>query len=164
MLRKPANFDPDRRYPLVLVVHGGPDWLSPAYLLYGEDLAYYPTVQFANKDVLVLKPNYRGSLGRGQAFTDLNVDNLGVGDLWDIESAVDHLVDLGWVDPERVGCMGWSQGGYISAFAGTTFRQVQGRLGGCRHIRLVHLPHQQRHPDFTTDYLSASPFRRPRDL
>ena len=49
---------------------------------------------------------------------ELNVDNLGVGDLWDVESAIDHLDRLGRTDTERVGCMGWSQGGYISAFAG----------------------------------------------
>ena len=63
VLRKPADFDPNRQYPLVFVVHGGPQWFSPSYLIYSDDVAYYPTIQFANKDVLVLKPNYRGSLG-----------------------------------------------------------------------------------------------------
>ena len=46
----------------------------------------------------------------------MNVRNLGVGDAWDVLSGVDYLIDQGWVDPDRVGCMGWSQGGYISAF------------------------------------------------
>lgn len=159
VLRKPANFDPERRYPLVLVVHGGPQSVSPAFQLYRDDLAYYPTVQFANQDVLVLKPNYRGSLGRGQAFAELNVNNLGVGDLWDIESGVEHLVDLGWVDPERVGCMGWSQGGYISAFAGLhsdKFSAVS--VGaGISDWYTYHISNDI--PGFTNDYLSASPFR-----
>jgi dipeptidyl aminopeptidase/acylaminoacyl peptidase len=163
VLRKPPNFDPDRRYPLVFVVHGGPDWLSPAYLLYGDDVAYYPTVQFANKDILVLKPNYRGSMGRGQAFSELNVDNLGVGDLWDLESAIDHLVELGWVDPDRVGCMGWSQGGYISAFAGLHSRKFKAvSVGaGVSDWYTYHISNDI--PDFTKDYLSGSPFRE-RDL
>ncbi len=159
VLRKPPNFDPEVRYPLVLVVHGGPQAISPSFQIYRDDLAYYPTVQFSNRDVLVLKPNYRGSQGRGQAFTDLNVDNLGVGDLWDIESGVDHLVELGWVDPERVGCMGWSQGGYISAFAALHSDKFQAvSVGaGVSDWYTYHISNDD--PDFTTDYLSASPFR-----
>jgi dipeptidyl aminopeptidase/acylaminoacyl peptidase len=43
-----------------------------------------------------------------------------VGDAWDVESGVDHLISKGWVDPKRVGVMGWSQGGYISAFLTTS--------------------------------------------
>ncbi|MBN1659680.1 MAG: S9 family peptidase [Anaerolineae bacterium] len=159
VLRKPANFDPDKRYPLAFVVHGGPTWFSPDSMLNGEDMRYYPSVQFVNEDVLVLKPNYRGSMGRGQEFLDLNVNNLGVGDLWDLESAIDYLVELGWVDPERVGCMGWSQGGYISAFAGLhsdRFRAVS--VGaGIADWYTYHISNDI--PDFTTDYLSGSPFR-----
>ena len=163
VLRKPSNFDPAKKYPLVLVVHGGPTWFSPDYLLTdllsGEDVRYYPSVQFNLKEILVLKPNYRGSVGRGQAFKELNVNNLGVGDLWDIESAVDHLVERGWVDSEKVGCMGWSQGGYISAFAGLhsdKFKAVS--VGaGISDWYTYHISNDI--PDFTRDYLSGSPFR-----
>jgi len=159
VLRKPAGFDPTQKYPLVFVVHGGPAWFSPEYLLVGEDRGYYPSVQFVNKGVLVLKPNYRGSIGRGQAFADLNVDNLGIGDLWDLESAIDHLAALGWVDVERVGCMGWSQGGYISAFVGlhsSAFRAVS--VGaGVSDWYTYHVSNDI--PQFTVDYLSGSPFR-----
>jgi dipeptidyl aminopeptidase/acylaminoacyl peptidase len=163
VLRKPAGFDPRHRYPLVFVVHGGPAWFSAEYLLGGEERGYYPSVQFVNKGVLVLKPNYRGSIGRGQAFADLNVTNLGIGDLWDLESAIDHLAALGWLDVERVGCMGWSQGGYISAFAGLhseAFRAVS--VGaGVSDWYTYHISNDI--PDFTVDYLSGSPFRD-RDL
>ncbi len=159
VLRKPSDFDPGRRYPLVFVVHGGPTWFSEEYLITFDELAYYPAVQFVNKGVLVLKPNYRGSLGRGQAFMELNVDNLGTGDLWDLESAVAHLAGLGIVDEERVGCMGWSQGGYISAFAGLRsdkFAAVS--VGaGISDWYTYHISNDI--PDFTNDYLSASPFR-----
>jgi dipeptidyl aminopeptidase/acylaminoacyl peptidase len=159
VLRKPEGFDPTRRYPLVFVVHGGPAWFSQEYLLDDEEQGYYPSVQFVNKGVLVLKPNYRGSIGRGQAFAELNVNNLGIGDLWDLESAIDHLAALGWVDVERVGCMGWSQGGYISAFAGLhsqAFRAVS--VGaGVADWYTYHISNDI--PDFTVDYLSGSPFR-----
>lgn len=159
VLRKPKDFDPTHKYPLVFVVHGGPHWYSHSFLLFGEDMAYYPSAQFVNQGMLVLKPNYRGSTGYGQAFAELNVNNLGVGDLWDLESAVDHLVALGWVDPERVGCMGWSQGGYISAFAGLhsdKFKAVS--VGaGISDWYTYHISNDI--PDFTVDYLSGSPFR-----
>lgn len=163
VLRKPSGFNPKKKYPLVFVVHGGPTWFSSDYLLTGEDTRYYPALQLIQKDVLVLKPNYRGSVGRGQAFQELNVNNLGVGDLWDLESAVDHLVELGWVDPEKIGCMGWSQGGYISAFAGLhseKFKAVS--VGaGISDWYTYHISNDI--PDFTRDYLSGSPFRN-RDL
>jgi dipeptidyl aminopeptidase/acylaminoacyl peptidase len=159
VLHKPAGFDPTHKYPLVFVVHGGPMWFSPENLVGIDERGYYPSVQFANKGVLVLKPNYRGSIGRGQAFAELNVNNLGTGDLWDLESAIDSLVDLGWVDRERVGCMGWSQGGYISAFAGLrsdAFRAVS--VGaGISDWYTYHISNDI--PDFTVDYLSGSPFR-----
>ena len=157
--RKPSNFDPAKKYPLVFVIHGGPTWFSADYLLSGEDVRYYPALQFIHKEVLVLKPNYRGSVGRGQAFEELNVNNLGVGDLWDVENAVDHLVELGWVNPQKVGCMGWSQGGYTSAFVGLhseKFKAVS--VGaGISDWYTYHISNDI--PDFTRDYLSASPFR-----
>jgi len=159
VLRKPSGFDPARKYPLVFIVHGGPAWFSGEYLLSDEDFGYYPSLQFLQRDMLVLEPNYRGSVGRGQAFLELNVDNLGVGDLWDIESAIDHLERLGWVDTERVGCMGWSQGGYISAFVGLhseRFKAVS--VGaGIADWYTYHISNDI--PSFTTDYLSGSPFR-----
>jgi dipeptidyl aminopeptidase/acylaminoacyl peptidase len=159
ILRKPSNFDPAKKYPLVFVVHGGPTWFSQEYLLAGEDMRYYPALQFNLKNVLVLKPNYRGSTGRGQAFQELNVNNLGIGDLCDVESAVDHLVELGWVDPEKVGCMGWSQGGYISAFVGLHSKKFKAvSVGaGISDWYTYHISNDI--PDFTRDYLSGSPFR-----
>lgn len=163
VLRKPADFDPSKKYPLLFVVHGGPSWYSTAFLLTGVDVAYYPGVQFAQREILVLQPNYRGSIGRGQAFQELNKDNLGIGDLWDLESAIEHLDDQGYLDTSRVGCMGWSQGGYISAFAGIhsdKFRAVS--VGaGISDWYTYHIANDI--PDFTTHYLSGSPFRD-RDL
>ena len=69
--------------------------------------------------MLVLEPNYRGSAGYGEKFRALNVRNLGVGDAWDVLSGIDALVAQGLVDANRVGAMGWSQGGYISAYLTT---------------------------------------------
>ncbi len=115
VLIKPAGFDPSKKYPLLCIIHGGPTGIDRPALL-APDARYYPSDIWVARGALVLKVNYRGSAGYGEAFRQLNVRNLGVGDAWDVLSGVDHLVQKGWVDPQRVASMGWSQGGYISAF------------------------------------------------
>lgn len=117
VLIKPADFDPSKKRPLLCVIHGGPTGIDRPTLL---DARYYPADMWTARGALVLKVNYRGSAGYGEKFRKLNVRNLGVGDAWDVISGVDHLIGKGWVDPARVGCMGWSQGGYISAFLTTS--------------------------------------------
>lgn len=113
VLVKPAGFDPTKKYALLCVIHGGPTGVDRPTAI---DTRYYPSDIWAARGALVLKVNYRGSAGYGEKFRTLNVRNLGVGDAWDVLSGVDSLVARGWVDPARVACMGWSQGGYISAF------------------------------------------------
>ena len=119
VLIKPADFTPARRYPLLCVIHGGPTGIDRPILLSG-DTRYYPSDIWVGRGALVLKINYRGSAGYGEKFRQLNVRNLGVGDAWDVISGVDSLIARGWVDPARVASMGWSQGGYISAFLTTS--------------------------------------------
>ena len=113
ILIKPANFNASRKYPLLVVIHGGPTGVDSPVLTSDR---YYPIELFTAKGALVLKVNYRGSAGYGEKFRALNVRNLGVGDYADVISGVDSLIAKGLVDKDRVGAMGWSQGGYISAF------------------------------------------------
>jgi dipeptidyl aminopeptidase/acylaminoacyl peptidase len=117
VLIKPVDFDPKEKHPLLCVVHGGPTGIDRPYF---RDTRTYPVDMWAGRGALILKVNYRGSAGYGEAFRTLNVRNLGVGDAWDVLSGIDSLIDKGWVDTERIGCMGWSQGGYISAFLTTS--------------------------------------------
>jgi dipeptidyl aminopeptidase/acylaminoacyl peptidase len=119
ILIKPANFDPNKKYPLLCVIHGGPTGTDRPLLL-SPDARYYPSDIWAARGALILKVNYRGSAGYGEKFRKLNVGNLGVGDAWDVLSGVDYLIGKGWIDRTKVGCMGWSQGGYISAFLTTS--------------------------------------------
>jgi dipeptidyl aminopeptidase/acylaminoacyl peptidase len=116
VLHKPADFDPAKKYPLLVVIHGGPTGVSRAVPFTST---IYPIDVWVPRGVLILEPNYRGSAGYGEKFRALNVRNLGVGDAWDVLSGVDSLIAKGMVDPARVGTMGWSQGGYISAFLAT---------------------------------------------
>ena len=115
VLIKPADFDSSKKYPLLCIIHGGPTGIDRPILLSPESRTY-PADLWVARGALVLKVNYRGSAGYGEKFRKLNIRNLGVGDAWDVISGIDNLISKGWVDRDKVACMGWSQGGYISAF------------------------------------------------
>ncbi len=158
ILHKPQNYDPKIKYPLLVVIHGGPTGIDypnpvPAYV--------YPIVQWLNKGSLVLRVNYRGSAGYGEAFRSLNVKNLGVGDAWDVISGVEHLDSKGLIDKNKMGCMGWSQGGYISAFLTTTtdiFKAIS--VGAGISNWSTYYVNTDIHP-FTRQYLKATPWSDP---
>jgi dipeptidyl aminopeptidase/acylaminoacyl peptidase len=116
ILSTPPNFDSSKKYPLLVVIHGGP---TAASFAIPTSHKYYPIEQFVEKGFIVLEPNYRGSSGYGEAFRKANYRKLGVGDYDDVISGVDVLINKGTVDKDKVGVMGWSQGGYISAFCST---------------------------------------------
>lgn len=155
VLVKPADFDPAKKYALLCVIHGGPTGVDRPIL--AADLRYYPADIWAARGALVLKVNYRGSAGYGEKFRRLNVRNLGVGDAWDVVSGVEHLVKKGWADPARVGCMGWSQGGYISAFLTTSTRTFKAISVGAGISNWATYYYNTDITPFTINYLGANP-------
>jgi dienelactone hydrolase len=169
VLTKPPDFDAQNPYPLLVVIHGGPSWASFRVLLSGASRRLYPMPLWTSKEAapgesrgaLILEPNYRGSTGYGETFRSLNVRNLGLGDYEDVVSGVDALIERGWVDPERVGAMGWSQGGYISAFITTysdRFKAVSVGAGISNWV--TYYVNTDIHP-FTRHYLEAVPWDDP---
>lgn len=116
VLITPSELDPNTSYPLLVLVHGGPSWAAMAIPTTSRN---YPYEQFIAKGFIILDVNYRGSSGYGNNFRKLNYRNLGIGDYEDVISGVDKLIEQGMVDGDRVGIMGWSQGGYISAMCAT---------------------------------------------
>lgn len=158
ILMKPANFDPSKKYPLLVEIHGGPTGTSRATR---SPDRYYPIELFAARGAVILEPNYRGSAGYGAKFRALNVRNLGVGDYADVISGVDYLIAQGFVDPQRVGSMGWSEGGYISAFITTfsdRFRAVS--VGAGISDWMTYYVNTDITP-FTRQYLHATPWSDP---
>ena len=162
VLHRPADFQAGRRYPLLVVIHGGPTGVSRP-VPYSNNAGYYPIDAFLAKGALVLEPNYRGSAGYGEAFRSLNVRNLGIGDAWDVISGIDALVAQGLVDRDRVGSMGWSQGGYISAFLTTRhsdrFKAIS--VGAGISDWTTYYVNTDIHP-FTRQYLKATPWDDPK--
>lgn len=154
VLVKPADFDPSRRYPLLCVIHGGPTGIDRPTRV---DARYYPVDLWAARGALVLKVNYRGSAGYGERFRRLNLDNLGVGDAWDVLSGIDALVARGLVDNERLGCMGWSQGGYISAFLTTSTTRFKAVSVGAGISNWATYYYNTDITPFTLQYLGGAP-------
>jgi dipeptidyl aminopeptidase/acylaminoacyl peptidase len=158
ILIKPHGFDPARKYPLLVIIHGGPAGIDVPTL--SPDRTY-PIERFAAKGAVILRPNYRGSAGYGEKFRALNVRNLGLGDHDDVVSGVDFLISKGYIDPERVGAMGWSQGGYISAFLTTYSTRFKATSvgAGISDWRTYYVNTDI--DPFTRQYLKATPWEDP---
>jgi dienelactone hydrolase len=118
----------------------------------------YPIMQWVEKGALVLRVNYRGSAGYGAKFRALNVRNLGVGDMWDVVSGVEYLNSKNMIDTSRMGCMGWSQGGYISAFLTTNTNMFKAISVGAGISNWVTYYVNTDITPFTRQYLQATPW------
>jgi|HubBroStandDraft_6_1064221.scaffolds.fasta_scaffold01517_4 dipeptidyl aminopeptidase/acylaminoacyl peptidase len=122
----PRDFDPNKKYPLVVRVHGGPgasvlsEWPSSS--------DYYSPL--AGAGYFVLQPNPRGSFGQGEAFTRANVKDFGNGDFKDIMAGVDEAIKVAPIDPNRLGICGWSYGGYMTMWAVTQTNRFKAAMAG----------------------------------
>jgi dipeptidyl aminopeptidase/acylaminoacyl peptidase len=116
ILVRPVGFQEGRRYPLVVVVHGGPEYANEDGW---QTTPTEPTQLLAERGYLVLFPNYRGSTGRGVAFAKADHRDLGGKEFDDVLDAVDFLVAKGWADPAKVGITGGSYGGYFTGLGVT---------------------------------------------
>ncbi|RMF59766.1 MAG: S9 family peptidase, partial [Calditrichaeota bacterium] len=120
ILTYPLHYQEGKKYPLALQIHGGPEGVS---VNGWRTRATYPVQILAANDYFVLEPNYRGSGGRGVAFSKADHDDLGGKEFEDVLAGIDHLVKMGYVDNEQVVTGGWSYGGYFSAWAATRHSQ-----------------------------------------
>ncbi len=108
-LLKPPGFDPSRRYPLILDVHGGPNGF------YGPDFSYVQQM-LASHGFLVVFANPRGSSSYGRNFTQQVSGDWGGGDYEDLMAVVDEVLKRPYADPERTGIFGYSYGGYMTSW------------------------------------------------
>ena len=126
-LTLPVDYDPAKKYPLIVEVHGGPAAAVLGYWAAGGMLS--PSA-FSALGYFVLQPNPRGSFGEGEAFTQANRKDFGYGDLRDILAGVDTVEAKYSVDPHRVGIMGWSYGGFMTMFATTQTQRFKAAVAG----------------------------------
>ncbi len=126
-LLPPKEVQTGRRYPMVVLIHGGPS--SVARTEWPSEFALAAPI-LASQGYFVLEPNPRGSYGQGEAFTQANVKDFGGGDLRDILAGVDAAIARYPIDPERLGVTGWSYGGYMTMWTVTQTRRFRAAMAG----------------------------------
>ena len=122
----PANYDPKKTYPMVVVVHGGP---SSAVIPRWPGVGY-GAAPLSALGYFVFQPNPRGSFGQGEKYVQANRKDFGYGDLRDILAGVDAVEKKLPVDDKRLGLTGWSYGGFMSMFAPTQTQRFRAVVAG----------------------------------
>jgi dipeptidyl aminopeptidase/acylaminoacyl peptidase len=108
----PHGYEEGTRYPLLIEAHGGPSWQWEDHCF----LDWHDWAQFmASRGFAVLAPNPRGSTGRGAAFQKALQNDVGGGEVRDLITGAQAMIDRGIADPDRLGIGGWSWGGYLTA-------------------------------------------------
>ncbi len=115
----------------------------------------YPVAAFAAEGYAVLRPNPRGSSGYGKAFRHANRKDWGGGDYRDLMAGVDHVVAAGIADPERLGVMGWSYGGFMTSWTITQTRRFKAASVGAGVTNLMSFNGTADIPGFVPDYFGA---------
>ena len=109
VLTYPADYNKNEKYPLVLVIHGGPEGAST---LKFSDIAQL----FAGKGFFVFQPNYRGSINLGDKYQHAIFRNTGEGPGEDVMAGLKKIESMGIIDTNRIGVTGWSYGGYMTSW------------------------------------------------
>jgi dipeptidyl aminopeptidase/acylaminoacyl peptidase len=129
-LLPPLQVETGKRYPLIIIVHGGPSLIArpawPSTHMYSIAL---PAL-LAARGYFVLMPNPRGSYGQGEAFTQANVKDFGGGDLRDILAGIGAAATSYPIDKGRLGITGWSYGGYMTMWAVTQTDRFRAAVAG----------------------------------
>ncbi len=122
----PKNYDPTHKYPMVVWIHGGPEWSNaPEW----PDTFNNATI-LANEGYFVFYPNFRGGSGQGEAFTRANVKDFGYGDLRDVLAGMQVITHTLPVDSARIGITGWSYGGYMTMWSVTQTHRFRAAVSG----------------------------------
>ncbi len=153
ILNYPVNYRAGERVPLLLVIHGGPTGVFTQSFAAGPGL--YPTAVFNARGYAVLRGNPRGSSGYGKKFRYANYKDWGGGDYRDLMAGVDHVVGMGVADPNRLGVMGWSYGGFMTSWVITQTKRFKAASIGAAVTNLMSFTGTADIPGFIPDYMGA---------
>ena len=142
LLVKPLDYQPGKRYPTILRLHGG-----PVYQFSHEFMVEWQF--YAAQGYAVVAPNPRGSSGRGFDFARAIYADWGNKDMQDVLAAVDHVVAMGVADPQRLGLGGRSYGGILTNYviaSDTRFKAAISGAGGSNMLGMYG------HDEYTREY------------
>lgn len=155
VLRKPFNYNPNKEYSLLCILHGGPkatSWPEPV------PTEIYPINQWSQEDVLILQPNYRGSAGYGEDFrAGLEGDFARVVEE-DIISGLEFINENYRIKENKIGIMGWSFGGFITAYLSINTDYFSAASVGAGISDWTMNYYSTDEHSFTVQYLKATPW------
>jgi dipeptidyl aminopeptidase/acylaminoacyl peptidase len=155
LLTLPPGYRAGTRIPLLTVVHGGPMGVFQQLSTLGMVRPQYPIAVFASRGYAVFRPNPRGSSGYGKEFRYANYHDWGGGDYRDIMTGVDALIERGVADPERLGIMGWSYGGFMTSSIITQTQRFKAASVGAGTPNLMSFTGTSDIPDFIPNYMGG---------
>lgn len=157
LLTYPVDFAPGRKVPLLLNIHGGPSGVFGETFIGSAGL--YPVAALAQKGIAVLRPNPRGSSGYGANVRQMVVQDWGGRDFEDLMSGVDHVIAMGVADPDKLAVMGWSYGGYMTAWTVTQTGRFRAAAIGAGITNHVSMYGTQDIPSVYEDYFGGPPWQ-----
>jgi dipeptidyl aminopeptidase/acylaminoacyl peptidase len=153
LLTYPVNYQAGQRVPLILNIHGGPAGVFVQSFIGGRGV--YPLAAFSSRGYAILRPNPRGSSGYGAEFRRANTRDWGFGDYQDLMTGVDRAVEMGVADPERLGVMGWSYGGFMTSWVVTQTKRFKAASAGAPVTNLMSFNGTADIPAFVPDYFGG---------
>jgi dipeptidyl aminopeptidase/acylaminoacyl peptidase len=135
LLTYPLGYAPGKRYPLLLLIHGGPPAVYSQTFLANPSME--PVATFAERGFAVLRCNPRGSTGYGAKFRQANHKDWGGGDFQDLMAGVDHVIALGLADEKKLGVLGYSYGAFLTAWTITHTKRFQAASVGAGISNLI---------------------------
>lgn len=159
LLTYPAGYEKSKRYPFLLIVHGGP--MGVFTQSFDGTAGTYPVAAFSSQHYAVLRANVRGSSGYGKEFRFANYGDWGGGDYQDLMTGVDHVIKLGLADPERMGVMGWSYGGFMTSWIITQTKRFRAASVGAGVTNLMSFTGTADIPGFLPDYFAGEFWDKP---
>ncbi len=155
LLIYPIGYEEGKRYPLVVQTHGGPA-ASDRFGFGGGTSRYNPVL--AAHGYLVLRPNYRGSTGYGNPFLRDMVGHYFSNAHLDVLAGVDHLIQLGLADPDRLIKMGWSAGGHMTNKIITFTNRFKAASSGAGAVNWISMYGQSDVRSYRTPWFGGTPW------
>jgi dipeptidyl aminopeptidase/acylaminoacyl peptidase len=153
LLTYPVGYQSGQRVPLILNIHGGPAGVFQQAFIGGRGV--YPLATFSSRGFAILRPNPRGSSGYGTEFRRANLKDWGGGDYQDLMTGVDRVIEMGVADPERLGVMGWSYGGFMTSWVVTQTHRFKAASAGAPVTNLMSFNGTADIPAFIPDYFGG---------
>ncbi len=159
LLTYPNNYVAGTKVPFILNVHGGPAGVFSQSYLGGRGV--YPLATFAARGYAILRANPRGSSGYGTEFRRANMKDWGGQDYLDLMTGVDKVIEMGVADPNKLGVMGWSYGGFMTSWIVTQTHRFKAASAGAPVTNLMSFNGTADIPAFVPDYFGGQSWEIP---